>query len=538
MAAVSGSRTVSAAESTLKGRAELDLAEGQWREGLDYTLNASDIQVSDGDISGKIAGLAGNGRWSVRPSKEALTSESDVTLRFSDAEIRGVSGIIALSGGSLTAAFQNAADRGFSGGGEIAVSGLSCEDLERQIKARGINGRLPLQWPVGPMMSEGRWTVETIQWKGLDAGSFQGDARQNASGLIMEGAFTSRLLPGYSLDLSVETGFSPTGEPETAVRFRSDPYALPEGMDLGRLLPKAGGVLLDGELAINGGLSMGRAGPAGWMGVRLSKAALRYPAADISIEDIDLDLVLKDLFSMRSAPKQRITFKKASLGALVIDGGEIDFQMESSGSFLIEKSRFQWCGGKIETQAMRIAPGTHDYDLLLYCDRLNFAGILNQFGASSATGTGTLTGRIPIRFHEGGMTIHDGFLFSTPGEGGKISLSGSDFFTALMPTETLRISHMEIAREALKDYEYNWAKLTMTMEEDILLLKLQLDGKPAGPLPFLYKQDQGKFIKIEAAGKGSIFQGIRLDINFRLPADKILYYGDLMRKIFKLKESE
>ena len=90
---------------------------------------------------------------------------------------------------------------------------------------------------------------------------------------------------------------------------------------------------------------------------------------------------------------------------------------------------------------------------------------------------------------------------------------------------------MELAREALKDYDYAWAKLRLNSEGEILWLQMQMDGKPAKTLPFVYKKDLGGFIKVEAGTEGSRFQGIRLDVNFRLPLNKLLQYKDLIKMI-------
>ena len=90
---------------------------------------------------------------------------------------------------------------------------------------------------------------------------------------------------------------------------------------------------------------------------------------------------------------------------------------------------------------------------------------------------------------------------------------------------------MELAREALKDYDYSWAKLNITSEGEELLLQMQMDGKPAKMLPFVYKKDIGGFMKVEANAKGSKFQGIRLDVNFRLPLNQLLQYKELIEMI-------
>jgi hypothetical protein len=157
--------------------------------------------------------------------------------------------------------------------------------------------------------------------------------------------------------------------------------------------------------------------------------------------------------------------------------------------------------------------------------------ILEQFGAVNADGQGTVSGRLPIRIHNDKIHFKDGFLFSTPGEGGTIRLTGTETITAGIPTNTPQYAQIELAREALKDYDYDWAKLNLMTQGENVLLRLQFDGKPARPLPFVYKKEIGGFVKVEADSKGSVFQGISLDVNFKVPLDKILHYKDLLDMI-------
>jgi hypothetical protein len=252
---------------------------------------------------------------------------------------------------------------------------------------------------------------------------------------------------------------------------------------------------------------------------------------NLALEGIQVSLNLPELPKIRSAPAQQLQFARISLGDFVAQKGRIDFQIESARSFLIEKMHFLWCGGNVETQSIRLSPGVDDYLVTFYCDRLSLAQVLEQFGAAAAEGQGSVNGRIPLQYANGKIRFDDGFLFSTPGEGGKIHLRGTDILTAGVPPNTPQYVQMELAREALKDYDYSWTKLNITSQGEELLLQMQMDGKPARTLPFVYSKDIGGFIKVDAEAKGSNFQGIRLDVNFRLPLNKMLQYKELIKKI-------
>jgi len=315
------------------------------------------------------------------------------------------------------------------------------------------------------------------------------------------------------------------------IHFKLKDYKTVSDIDLEQFIPLAKGVTFNGEFGLNGDLTFDGTGIKSSLNANLNNANLMLKQKGAAIEGIQTALVLTDLFEMRSAPEQKLCFEKAWFGELNIQDGTMEFQIESAGSLLIEKSGFGWCDGNVYTQAMRISPKIKDYNLILYCDRLKLAMILEQFGAVNAQGNGTVNGRLPIRIKNGKIRFKDGFLFSTPGEGGTIRLTGTEILTAGIPANTPQYAQIELAREALKDYDYDWAKLNLMTEGENLLLRLQFDGKPARPLPFVYKKEIGGFAKVESDSKGSVFQGISLDVNFKVPLDKILHYKDLLDMI-------
>ena len=95
-----------------------------------------------------------------------------------------------------------------------------------------------------------------------------------------------------------------------------------------------------------------------------------------------------------------------------------------------------------------------------------------------------------------------------------------------------QLAQLDLAQEALKDFEYTWAKLGLNSDADTLQMKLQFDGKPSGPLPFKYSKEIGGFIRVSADSPGSHFQGIRLDVNLSLPLNEILAYKEITDNIY------
>jgi hypothetical protein len=292
-------------------------------------------------------------------------------------------------------------------------------------------------------------------------------------------------------------------------------------------------VALSGRLSAEAELQVSTGGASGRSILRLTDGMVQASKEKFLIDGLHLDLEIPGLPVLRSAPGQEIRFASATLGDIQIKNGHIFFQIEPAPAVLLEKGHFDWSEGQVDMHSTRIYLDREDYDLTLFCDRLNLARLLEQFGAANAEGNGTVSGKIPIRYRNQKWSVADGFLFSSPGEGGQIRVQGTEILTAGIPKNSPQYMQLEIAREALKDYDFKWAKLTISTEGEDMLLKLQLDGKPAKTLPFAFRKDVGSFARVEGQAKGSTFQGIRLEVNFKLPLNKILQYKSIIQMMRK-----
>ena len=415
--------------------------------------------------------------------------------------------------------------------GLLQFSGAGVTVPQTGIKISGARGVIPLMWPPGKQMKNGDVSIAGLYYKQMNLGRIKGKIQQTPAGFTLKGRHVSRLLPEVSLNFNANAEIFDAKDPMANMNFtllRPDHAA---EIDLGNFFPVSKGVKVNGKLNLTGDLTADTSGFKGSIDLAVENANVQIKKNKFLVEGIQLTLSVPELPKLRSAAGQHLMFSKIQLGDLVAKDGRIDFQIESPQSFLIEKTHFIWCDGNVDTQSMRISPGVDDYRITFYCDRLKLAKVLEQFGAAMAQGDGTVNGRIPVHYTNGKIRFDDGFLYSTPGNGGKIYLKGADILTAGIPANTPQYVQMELAREALKDYDYSWAKLNIASEEEELLLQMQMDGKPAKTLPFVYRKDIGGFVKVEADSKGSKFQGIRLDVNFRLPLNKMLQYKDLFKMI-------
>ena len=422
------------------------------------------------------------------------------------------------------------------GDGYVQFDGVHLTDVHNDLEFAKARGKVPLRFPAAASAKTGRVEIESVRYQTLNLGSLKAGLQQTASGISFNGNLKSPLIPALATNFSGETHLASDENYEVRAHYEIFyPETGPE-IALAKLLPAAAGFTFKGKVIEAGDLVIGKEGINAAARTSLSGGKLEQRQNKVTIEGIQMDLFIPDLVKMHSAPGQQLKFARASFGEMNIENGEINFQIESTRSVLIEKSHFSWCDGKVDAPAIRFTSGIEDYNLILYCDRLNLAKVLQQFGAASVKAEGQLNGRIPIRYQNGQLSFKDGFLFTTPGESGKIRMTDTEMLTAGIPPDTPQYVQMELARKALEDYDYSWAKLNLTTEGEDLLLKMQLDGKPAKSLPFVYQKDMGGFAKVEAGVQGSTFQGIRLDVNFRLPLNKIMQYKELIQMIQKSRE--
>jgi hypothetical protein len=412
--------------------------------------------------------------------------------------------------------------------GDLQMAASTLDAPANKVHLEGIQARIPWQWPLREGAPKGLMAAGSIKWQNQDVGSLGVAVRQRPRGFDFQGEHISRLLPSLELGFSGAVSFQPDqGMAAEMTASLKRPTSAPE-IDLGRFSKKGRGVAIKGALSgdFKGAYKAGAMN--GSVCFRMEDADIRMPEKDLAVERMTVGLCFPNLPQLTTGPSQTLTFDAATAGNFKIEGGLFHFQLEPYKTLFIEKGRVGWCGGQLRLQPMRITPGIDEYETRLDCDRLNLARILEELSVADAIGEGTVNGSVPISIKNGRIRFDDGFLYSTPGDGGKIRLSGAEALMAGIPRGTRQFFQIDLAREALKEFDYKWAKLRVFSEEEDLRMRLQFDGKPGRILPFEYDKEIGGFVRVDADSRGSEFQGISLDVNFRVPLNDLLEYKDVL----------
>jgi len=392
------------------------------------------------------------------------------------------------------------------------------------LSVKGINIKQP--WSLNPVKKKnpGYFSVKEIILKKIEIGSVQGKILQDQQAFIATGTYKSGFLDLLSADYTGKLDLKKE-IPALMLNYKVPEFTLKKDINLKDLISGAPDILVGGTFYAQGNYRFDPYISNGSLTAGYKNGTVRMEDNALILKNISTEVTFPNIPEISTLPDQIIHVTMAEIGDIRLSNGIIHCRLESESSLFLEKSSFDWCDGNIDLQSLRISPEKNEYDITLFCNQLNLDKLLKQLGDIKSEGGGTLNGKIPILIHEGKISFNNGFLYSTPGRGGNIKLISSDILTSGAPVGTPQFAQIDLASEALKDYDYNWTKLGISSDEDTLHVKLQFDGKPSRPLPFTYDQGKGGFLRSKTSEMD--FKGLSLDINLNFPLNKILKYDKL-----------
>jgi hypothetical protein len=373
--------------------------------------------------------------------------------------------------------------------------------------------QLPFHYPYTAADTAGEIEIEEIQYQKTKSGTLSASLKQSPAGIDFTTIFTTPFAPGLNLTCDGTTQM--TADVSVNCRFPATEFDTTTFPDF---IPLPEGLSFDGKLAAKGEFHVKDRVPAGKLMVDYKNGTLTH--GENKLSGINIGVVFPRLPLLQSHQGQLCTIRSLDFGKIKLSDASIHFRIEDEQSIFLEKIQASWAGGKVETASFALSTNMKALETTLYCDRLGFTELLSQFGIDETEGQGSLNGRLPMIINKQGVVFDDGFLFSTPGNSGIVRFNNTQQLHQGMP-DINGSAYLDYSMKALENFSYNWAKLSFNSQQDNLLIAMQLDGKPADPLPFGYKNGQ---IVPSSQGPG-LQHPIRLDVNFRLPMHDLFQYG-------------
>ncbi len=397
------------------------------------------------------------------------------------------------------------------------------------IRSGAMRFSLPLAYPAPTRHTPGKLRIKGLYYDKYRLGTVVAQIQQQGMGLGLDGALYSQLLPDLKMIFQGRAAMEPN---DISATFAIPRYTLPTDYDPSALFPALAKMKLNGKFSLVGGLAVHNGEIESNMRVALAEASLVMgKEGSTRVEGVQLIFESPDLLHFRSAPAQQLSFDSLNAGPVSMNKGRVTFQVEPQGVILVEHADVDWVGGHMSSRAFRIVPGHEEYNITLFCSRLRLSDLLMQLGLAEAKGEAALSGELPVSWKRGKISFNNGFLHSTPGEDGVIQVQALEDMINATPKGSPQRGQLELAQAAIKEFEYKWVRVKADTVGKELLVRLSLDGKPARILPFVYKKELGGFGRVASDVQGSNFQGLRLDVNFSLPLDRILLYKDVINMI-------
>jgi hypothetical protein len=462
-------------------------------------------------------------RWRLA-GEASVGEESRIDLQGEGTDLHIVHDTIDLKipGTIIQAAIVHAA-AGWAMQGHGTISDTAGVDSARQLRLDDITVQLPFAWPA--TASPGRLVVGRIALQGRELGDLSGRLQQAAQRLHFDLDHRSQLFPALIVHIK-GTADSTNAE----VDLNVPGYRPQVPIDLGRFASAAQGLVLEGLFEAHGRLRWRLEDTQTSADLRIDSGSLRDVGRDLRLTGIQAQLRLDDLPALQSPAAQTIRADQVQLGKIEATDLQVFYRIARPQRLLVETVGLAWAGGRIESGPIELSADKADIEAVLTARDLNLAMLLEQLDFAEGSGQGTVGGSIPIRWAEGKLTFGKGSLSSPPGESGVIrikELQGTQDLLSGMPAETPQHTQLDIALEALKDYTYQSIDLQLESREEILVMRLQLEGRPNRLLPFGYDQELGRLKRIQGEGQAE-FKGIGIDLNFRSPLNEILHYRDLL----------
>ena len=406
--------------------------------------------------------------------------------------------------------------------GNLRASLTTVSLPEKEVALRDIAVDLPVNFPPADGVDNpGKFAIEEVRYKNEHIGSIAGEIGFTPEQIALNLQATTPLHDGFTFACNGVLRFHENVDvqcnlPEIEFDASHVPGAisLPDGLQFNG---KIGAKL---NYTIKSGVHRGNA--------TIVPSDIQVNYNEYSFSGINGSLHFPRLPVVQSSPSQLFTIETLELGKLRMADARLFFRVDDAETLFIEEARLRWSGGRVEAGALKLYKGMERVETRLYCDRLSYTELLDQFGVGDAEGGGSLNGRLPIVISREGVEFDDGFLFSTPGDSGIVRFSNTQKLRQGMAAMA-KTTYLDYSLDALENFAYNWTKLTFNTEGEELLLTLQLDGKPAQPLPYGYQQGQ----IVKAADGQGIQHPLRLDVNFRLPMRDLFRYGKSIQSLME-----
>ncbi|MBN1240288.1 MAG: YdbH domain-containing protein, partial [Gammaproteobacteria bacterium] len=142
----------------------------------------------------------------------------------------------------------------------------------------------------------------------------------------------------------------------------------------------------------------------------LQLQGLSATVSGVPIEDVRSEIRLASLLPPATEPAQTLTIARVDLGMPLEDGVAV-FDLADNGRLSVERLDFAFAGGRLFAEPFTVdSVARGDIGFVLRAEDVQLAEFLASSRIEGIAGSGTLSGRMPVRLSDGGIRLDDGVL--------------------------------------------------------------------------------------------------------------------------------
>ena len=140
----------------------------------------------------------------------------------------------------------------------------------------------------------------------------------------------------------------------------------------------------------------------------------------------------------------------------------------SERMLMVSEASAGFCGGTLNAYSFFLDPKRLNAGVTLFMDNIDAGAALRHVNGFQGDATGRLHGKLRVFVREGGKSLRlsDAFLYSTPGEVGKLNLRDKRLFAESLAHAGLDEPTRENVAEALSDLDYKVLRMDIRRLED------------------------------------------------------------------------
>jgi len=353
--------------------------------------------------------------------------------------------------------------------GQLRLHGGTIRISRHGIRAEGVEATIPFPPKPGGEVATLSATVSPASGLlaplVLDARVVRADNGFSAIGWVSS--------PDRTLRIPLEAHYQ-GGRPRGRVTF--GPAVLefrPDALQPKALAPALAMVTqAEGALEMSGALDFASNGPVeGEAG--LAFRGLSLATAEGIIEDLNGAIRLDGLFPPWTAGEQVLKARRLVVG-IPLEEPSLRFRLESQDTgviLVIERAEGRVAGGVVHVDGARFQPAAATHALEIGIDDLSLDRLLRDYAMEGMSGTGTLSGVVPLVFSAAGLSIESGIVEAAGG--GVLRVAWGAARDALMGQG----EPVSLMVRTLEDFHYSTLRAVIDRPTDgSLSLRVALEG--------------------------------------------------------------